>query len=64
MGESVVRAAGLARLDDAHAVVLETDGSFSVIPAVVPGNMTRGASGDAARPNAARGVAASRTCPY
>ena len=30
---SAVRGAGLARLEDAGAVVLETDGTFSVVPA-------------------------------
>ena len=34
--ESAVRAAGLARVADARAVVLETDGSFSVQPATRP----------------------------
>lgn len=35
--ESAVRARGLARLSDAVAVVLETDGSLSVVPALPPG---------------------------
>lgn len=30
--ESAIRSAGLATLEEAHAVVLETDGSFSVVP--------------------------------
>ena len=37
--ETAVRAAGLARLGDAHAVILETDGSLSVVPAVSPGSV-------------------------
>ena len=36
--EAAVRAAGLARLEDAHAVVLETDGSLGVVPGRVPGS--------------------------
>lgn len=35
---SAVRAAGLAELSDAAAVVLETDGSLSVIPAAAAGS--------------------------
>ena len=34
---SALRAAGLARPDDAAAVVLETDGSLSVLPAAAAG---------------------------
>ena len=57
--EAAVRAHGLARLEDAHAVVLETDGSLSVVPAVVPGRTPA----DALVPPAPTGASAASAPP-